>query len=129
MPQNRLRATIVRTSAVVLMLLAFAAPLAAQLPPLPPPPVPPPPPPPPAWVLAKVDPLLLDQFYEPGQPYEPGQSYVIVRAQSSDVVGAVSGLIITLGGTLGRNLPILEARAASLPNAAVLTLAASPLVK
>ena len=90
---------------------------AQLLPPLPPPP------PPPAWLLAKVDPLLLEQLSV------AGQSYVIVRAQNADSVGVVSWLITALGGTLGRNLPILTARAARLPNAAVLTLAASPLVK
>ena len=58
-----------------------------------------------------------------------GQSYVIVRAQNAGAVGIVSWLITALGGTLGRTLPILTARAARLPNAAVLTLAASPLVK
>ena len=113
MPENRLRATIVRASALVLMLLACGAPLGAQLPL----------PPPPAWVPAKVDPLLLEQFSV------PGQSYVIVQAQDAGVVGAVSGLITTLGGTLGRDLPILDARAASLPNASILTLAESALVK
>jgi len=109
------------------MLLGFVAPAGAQL--LPPPPVPPPPPPPPAWVLAKVDPLLLEQFYEPGQPDQPGQSYVIVQAQNAGAVEGVSGLITAVGGTVGHNLPILDARAASLPNTSVLTLAASPLVK
>ena len=100
------------------MLLAFGSPLAAQFWP------PPPPPPPPAWLLAKLDPLLLDQVANP-----TGQSYVIVRAQNADLLGVVSGLITMVGGTLGRPLPILAARAARLPNATVLTLAASPLVK
>jgi serine protease AprX len=119
MPKNRIRATILRASAILLMLLAFGAPLGAQWP-LPPPP---PPPPPPAWVLAKLDPLLLEQLAL------PGQSYVIVRAQNEGVAGDVSTLITTLGGTLGRDLPILTARAARVPNTAVLTLAASSLVK
>ena len=101
--------------AVLLMLIA-TGPVGAQLPP-------PPPPPPPPWVLAKVDPLLLKQLSA------AGQSYVIVRAQNAGMVSGVSGLVTTLGGTLGRDLPILTARAARLPNAAVLTLAASPLVK
>ena len=118
MPKNRPRATIVRASAVFLLLFAFGAPLAAQWPFGPPPP----PPPPPAWVLAKLDPLLLEQLGT------SGQSYVIVRALNADAVGAVSTLITMLGGTLGRPLPILTARAARLPNASVLTLAASPLV-
>ncbi len=119
MPKNRIRATIVRASTVLLMLVACGAPLGAQWPVGPPPP----PPPPPAWLLAKVDPLLLDQL-----PLG-GQSYVIVRAQNAGAVGLVSGLIDTLGGTLGRTLPILTARAARLPNSVVLLLAANPLVQ
>jgi serine protease AprX len=106
-------------AAVLLMLLAFGSPLGAQWLIGPPPP----PPPPPAWLLAKVDPLLREQLAN------PGQSYVIVRAQSADVVGTVSSLVSMLGGTLGRPLPILTARAARLPNAAVLLLAANPLVR
>ena len=94
------------------MLSALGTPLFAQLPS----------PPPPPWVLAKVDPLLLEQLST------AGQSYVIVRAQDAAAVDGVSELITTLGGTLGRILPILTARAARLPNSAVLTLAASPLV-
>jgi subtilisin family serine protease len=74
-------------------------------------------------VLAKVDPLLLEQLADLA-----GQSYVIAQAQSADAVGAVSQLITALGGTLGHELPILRARAARLPNASVLTLAASSLV-
>ena len=118
MPQNHLRATIIKASAVLLLLVVVGAPLNAQWPFGPPPP----PPPPPAWLLAKVDPLLL------GQLSEPGQSYVVVRAEHAAAVDAVSGLISALGGTLGRTLPILTARAARVPNTAVLTLAESPLV-
>jgi len=99
-------------------MLIAAGPAGAQLLP----PLPPPPSPPPGWVLAKVDPLLLEQLSA------AGQSYVIVRAQNASLVGAVSGLITSLGGTLGRTLPILSARAARVPNAAVLALAASQLV-
>ena len=54
---------------------------------------------------------------------------MIVRAQNAGVVGVVSSLVSALGGTLGRTLPILTARAARLPNAAVLLLAANPLVQ
>jgi serine protease AprX len=99
------------------MLSAFDAPLGAQWPFAPPPP-------PPEWLVAKVDPLLLGQLVD-----VTGQSYVVVRAENADLVGAVSGLITSLGGTLGRTLPILDARAARLPNSAVLTLAASALVE
>jgi serine protease AprX len=74
-------------------------------------------------VLAKVDPLLLEQLSG------TGQSDVIVRAQSADVLGLVSGLVSAVGGTLGRTLPILNARAVRLPNSAVLLLAANPLVQ
>jgi serine protease AprX len=117
MQKFRIRRVIVRALGVLLMLSTFGVPLQAQL-------VlkPPPPPPPPEWLLAKVDPLLLEQMSA------PGQSYVIVRAEYSGVMGVVSWMISALGGTPGRSLPILNARAARLPNAVVLTLASSPLV-
>jgi serine protease AprX len=118
MPNNRLRATIVRASAVLLLLLAFGAPLRAQLlPPIPPPPSP-------EALLAKLDPLLAAEIEN-----FSGQSYVIVQAQNANSVDAVSTLISGLGGTLGRDLPILNARAARVPNSAVLTLAASSVVR
>ena len=108
----------VRAGAVALLLmLGIAGPVRAQLLALPPPPTPPP-----SWLVAKLDPLMLEQL-----PL-PGQSYVIVKAAGANLVGAVSGLIISLGGTPGRSLPILGARAARMPNATVLTLAASSLV-
>jgi serine protease AprX len=75
-------------------------------------------------VLAKLDPLLLEQLENVA-----AESYVVVQAQDATVTGVVSGLISLLGGTLGRDLPILDARAARLPNTAVLTLAASSAVK
>jgi serine protease AprX len=102
------------------MLVALSAPLGAQLPlaPLPPPP------PPPAWLLSKVDPLLLEQLED-----LTGRSYVIVRAQNASALSIVSTMISLLGGTLGRPLPILTARAARLPNVAVLLLASSSLVQ
>ena len=120
MPKNRLRATIVRASAVLLMLVTFGAPLGAQAPfaPLPPPP------PPPEWVLAKLDPLLREQVEN-----LTGESCVIVRALDDDALDVVSALVGMLGGTLGRPLPILSARAARLSNAAVLLLAASSSVQ
>ena len=74
-------------------------------------------------MLAKLDPLMLEQLTT------SGESQVIVQAGAADMVGGVSTLITTLGGTPGRILSILDARAARLPNAAVLTLAESPLVK
>jgi serine protease AprX len=116
MAKSRIRRAIVRALGVFLMLSVLGAPLDAQW-------LLPPPPPPPAWLLAKVDPLLLKQLSS------AGQSDVIVQATSPTVAGIVSWLITTLGGTLGRNLPILNARAARLPNATVLTLAASPVVR
>ena len=114
------RAPLLRAFALLLALLASGAPASAQWPPWPPPP----PPQPPPWVLAKVDPLLLEQLANPF-----GQSYVIVRAQSSSSISAISGLISQVGGTLGRQLPILTARAARLPNLTVLLLAANPIVQ
>jgi len=118
MPKNHLRATIVRASAVFMLLLGCCVPAGAQLLP-----APPSPPPPPEWLLAKVDPLLLEQLSN-----QSGQSYVIVQAQQASVLNAVSALISLNGGTPGRTLSIVTARAARLPNAAVLTLAASSLV-
>ena len=119
MPRFRFRRMVVNALAVLLMLSAFAAPVGAQVLFLPPPP-----PSPPDWLLAKVDPLLLRQLEQDAA----GQSYVIVRAQTPSLVGALGGLITSLGGTLGRQLPILEARAARISNATVLALAASSLV-
>ena len=119
MPQSLLSRAIIRALVVLMMVSAPGAPLTAQVSL-----VPPPPPQPPAWLLAKVDPLLLQQLEN-----VTAQSYVVVRAENADVVGAVSDLITALGGTLGLNLPILDARAALLPNTSVLTLAESPLVK
>ena len=116
MAKTRLRRTIVRAAVVLLLLVASGAPLSAQWPFGPPPP-------PPAWLVAKVDPLLLEQLQNLG-----GESYVVVRAQDG-ALGAVSTLISWLGGTLGRPLPILTARAARMPNSAVLLLASSSLVK
>jgi serine protease AprX len=71
-----------------------------------------------------LDPLLLEQLEN-----VTGHSYVIVRAENADAVGVVSTMISMLGGTLGRPLPILTARAARLPNLAVPLLAASPIVQ
>jgi serine protease AprX len=126
MSKSRIRGVIIQALAVLLMLSAFRAPLGAQtlLEPAPLPLLEPAPLAPPAWLLAKVDPLLLEQLGN-----GTGQSYVIVRAESAYVVGLVSWMISALGGTLGHDLPILSARAARLPNSAVLMLAASPLVK
>ena len=89
----------------------------AQFPPLPPP-LPPPP------ILAKLDPLL-----QPHASSLTGTSRVIVRATSAASVGAVATLITVLGGTLGRQLPILDARVAVVPNAALAPLSNSPIVQ
>src|SRR2546425_864375 len=65
--------------------------------------LPPPPPPPPA--LDKLDPLL-----QPRALSGTGTSRVIVRASTAATVGAVAALVQQVGGTLGRDLPILEAQ-------------------
>ena len=74
--------------------------------------------------MAKLDPLLIDQLGN-----LTGQTDVVVRAQNASANDVVAGLITSVGGTLGRDLPILNARAARVPNAEVLALAASSLVK
>ena len=120
MPKSRIHRVAVRLFALLLMLSASGAPVAAQWPFAPPPP----PPPPPAWLLAKLDPLLIPQLENLTK-----FSNVIVRAESAGAVGAVSALIVMAGGTLGRSLPILDGRAARVPNMALLTLASSSLVE
>ena len=101
------------------MVAASAAPLRAQVSLAPPPPESPP-----AWLLAKVDPQLLEQLID-----SAGQSYVIVQAEHAAYAAAVARLISALGGVVGHNLPIVTGRAARVPNSIVLWLAGSPLVK
>ncbi len=57
-----------------------------------------------------------------------GRSRVIIRAATGASANAVSTLVRTAGGSSGRALPLIGARVAELPNAAILALASHPLV-
>ena len=94
-----------------LVIAAVSAPAFAQLS------LPPPPPPP---VLDKFDPLL-----QPIASSLSGQSRVIVRATNAASVGAVAVAIQSVGGTLGRQLPILDAMVADVPNVSLAALSNS----
>jgi serine protease AprX len=87
------------------------------------PPPPPPPPGPPSW-LVKLDPVLQERAF-----LFSGQSQVVVRAANAAALGPVGTLIQLVGGTLGRPLPIINGRAATVPNLALPILASTPLVK
>jgi serine protease AprX len=97
---------------------------AAQLPPVPPAVPPAPPVPPVATSIAKLDPLL-----QPRASNSTGYSQVIVRARDAVSLDSVAALIQNLGGSLGLRLPIIDAQAAYVPNAALLLLANSQTVK
>ena len=58
-----------------------------------------------------------------------GHSRVVVRANDAASLGAVAALVRALGGTLGRQLPILDAQVANVPNLSLLLLTSSSLVK
>jgi subtilisin family serine protease len=70
--------------------------------------------------LDKLDPLLQIALRNPFR-----RSRVIVRATSSSTLGSLAPLIQQLGGVLGRQLPIIDAQVADLPNASLLALSAS----
>jgi serine protease AprX len=57
-----------------------------------------------------------------------GRSRVIIRAAGGASASSVSTLIRVAGGSSGRALPLIGARVAELPNAALLALASHPLV-
>src|SRR5262245_19263306 len=57
-----------------------------------------------------------------------GRSRVIIRAANGASANSVSTLIRVAGGSSGRALPLIGARVAELPNAAILALAGHPLV-
>jgi hypothetical protein len=57
-----------------------------------------------------------------------GRSRVIIRAANGASANSVSTLIRVAGGASGRALPLIGARVADLPNAALLALAGHPLV-
>lgn len=74
-------------------------------------------------VLSKLDPLVQSRLSD------PGRSRVIVRASSSAAVPLLNVLIEASGGTLSRQLPILEAVAAEVPNSSFAILTNSSLVR
>jgi serine protease AprX len=76
--------------------------------------------PPPLPGIEKLDPIVEQALLDPA-----GHSRVIVRAVNSASLPLVGTLIQQAGGSLGRPLSIIEARAADVPNAALLTLAAN----
>ena len=99
-----------------LAIAAAGAPAFAQLPP-PPLPTPTPTPTPPPPNLNTLDPLL-----QPLASSLSGRSRVIARATSAAAVDTVAAAIQTVGGILGRQLPILDAIVADVPNASLATL-------
>jgi serine protease AprX len=74
--------------------------------------------------LGKLDPLL-----QQVAAAASGRAQVIVQASGSGALGAVALLVQQVGGTLGRQLPILDAQVAVVPNASLLVLASSASVK
>jgi serine protease AprX len=79
---------------------------------------------PPVPRLDKLDPLLQIALLHPFR-----RSRVIVRATGSTTLGSLAPLIRQLGGVLGRQLSIINAQAADLPNVSVLALSASDAVQ
>jgi serine protease AprX len=67
--------------------------------------------------LDKLDPLL-----QPLASLNTGFAQVIVRASDATSLAAVALAIQQVGGTLGRQLPIIDAQVADVPNAALLAL-------
>jgi serine protease AprX len=84
------------------------------------------PPPPVAPVTADAD--KLDNVLR-SRLLQFGDSRIVARARDAESLPAIVLLIQQLGGTLGHELPILNAVAATLPNSALLTLAASTQVE
>ena len=58
----------------------------------------------------------LDPLLQPRASLLTGQSRVVVVARSGGLLGTVTQLIQLLGGTLGRPLPIINGRVATVPN-------------
>jgi serine protease AprX len=98
-------ARFIRSSSIAFAIALVASPAAGQLP------------------TGKLDPLLQARVSS-----LTGRSRVIVRAVNATGVTLVQPLIRLLGGVPGRQLPILDAVAADVPNASLSILAGSPLV-
>lgn len=73
-------------------------------------------------LLSKLDPLLQRQ----SQLF--GHSPVLVAAQGSQALTSTLAMVPLLGGHVVRSLPLINAAAVELPNAAITSLAANPLV-
>src|SRR5258706_8918087 len=78
----------------------------------------------PANILGKLDPVLKAHLRDTS-----GRSRVIVRARSDVPIAAVTVLVSQLGGTTGRDLPIIHGEVADVPNVSMLALAANPRVE
>jgi serine protease AprX len=76
-----------------------------------------------------LPPGVFDPLLQPRASLLTGQSRVVVVARDAASLGTVSVLIQLLGGTLGRPLPIINGRAATLPNTSLTALAGSAAVK
>jgi serine protease AprX len=130
---TRVRRTLwaLRSSLLLVVLLGFGAQPLAQLPP--PPDTSPVPEPLATDQLASLTQLLrfdkLDPLLHQDVWAFDGRTRVIVRAVDAGSVGAVGHLIQLFGGTLGRQLSILDAQVAEVPNFALLALAGSSLVE
>ena len=74
--------------------------------------------------ISKLDPVLRQRV---GSLL--GQSQVVITAPGGVALTSLTQLIQQVGGILGPLLPIINSRAATVPNLALLTLAASPFVK
>ena len=74
--------------------------------------------------ISKLDPVLRQRV---GSLL--GQSQVVITAPSGVLLTTLTQLIQQVGGILGPLLPIINGRAATVPNLVLLTLAASPLVE
>src|SRR5580765_1363830 len=107
-----IRTLVARFVIALVAVAALSAPAAAQFLP-----------PPPGWLL-KLDPILRQRAFT-----FTGTSLVVVRAVNAASLPPRASLIQLTGGTLGRPLSIINGRAASVPNAALLLLAISPIVQ
>jgi len=99
------RARLFRSVALALLVSAVAAPGVAQ-------------------ISANLDPTLSATALQ-----LTGQSQVVVTAGDGVSLDAVAYLIQTLGGSVVRQLPIINGQAALLPNSSLLALAGSGLVR
>src|SRR6266850_398357 len=74
-------------------------------------------------------PGTFDPLLRPRASLLTGQSRVVVVARNASSLGAVAQLIQLLGGALGRPLPLINGRAATVPNLSLMALAANAAVQ